>query len=201
MTTEELSVMSDYSDLRKAAESAPALNFKECQVFREPDNGDYVECPHCDGGTVDAGNDYCNFDGAAIGVQFYGIGTEHVAAEQYLDAAKPSVIIGMIDEIETLRAKVAELEAGSEVIGKIEGYEVDSVYARVRICGMELPEVGTPLYTTPQPAKVPKGYALVPIEPSEAMRKAFWRAHDRYEDGIGEMPDSGWRAMLSAQNN
>jgi RecJ-like exonuclease len=38
---------------------------------------DYViECPVCRGdGEVDA-SDYCNIDGKALGVQFYGIGSE-----------------------------------------------------------------------------------------------------------------------------
>ena len=45
---------------------------------------------------------------------------------------------------------------------------------------------------------IPVGYALVPIEPTDRMRHAFWRAHERYKGGSGEMPDSGWRFMLHA---
>jgi len=40
-----------------------------------------VECPFCRGdGELDA-TDYCNFDGKALGVQFYGIGSEFGAHE------------------------------------------------------------------------------------------------------------------------
>lgn len=41
-----------------------------------------VECPFCNGdGEVEA-TDYCNFDDKALGVQFYGIGTEFGAHEK-----------------------------------------------------------------------------------------------------------------------
>lgn len=46
-------------------------------------------------------------------------------------------------------------------------------------------------------AKVPDGWKLVPIEPTEEMREGFHRANDRYENGFGEAPDSHWRAMLN----
>ena len=45
---------------------------------------------------------------------------------------------------------------------------------------------------------IPEGCALVPIEPTDKMRHAFWRADERYENGLGEMPDSGWEWMLRA---
>lgn len=60
-----------------------------------------VECPACQGdGELDAA-DYCNFDGVALGVQFYGIGNEFGAHEKLwtatikalpmlLDAADPT---------------------------------------------------------------------------------------------------------------
>ncbi|MBA1200509.1 hypothetical protein G7009_01665 [Pseudomonas capeferrum] len=38
----------------------------------------------------------------------------------------------------------------------------------------------------------------VPRELTPEMREAFHEAHDRYEEGIGESPDSQWRAMLRA---
>lgn len=43
---------------------------------------------------------------------------------------------------------------------------------------------------------VPEGYALVPIKPTLAMREAFHKAYDDYEEGRGTMPDSGWTAIL-----
>jgi hypothetical protein len=41
-----------------------------------------VECPACGGeGVLDA-RDYCNFDGVAVGVQFFGIGSEFLTHEE-----------------------------------------------------------------------------------------------------------------------
>ena len=44
----------------------------------------------------------------------------------------------------------------------------------------------------------PDGWQLVPIKPTGRMRHAYHRAVERYEDGFGEMPDSGWVFMLNA---
>ena len=64
---------------------------------------------------------------------------------------------------------------------------------------------GYPLYCCDQSGDVSGTYVqldehhvIVPKEPTTAMREAFWRAHTCYEHGLGEMPDSGWRAMLRA---
>lgn len=56
---------------------------------------------------------------------------------------------------------------------------------------------GAEVGSTTQPA-VPEGYQLVPVEPTAAMREAFHTSYERYEDGIGECPDSQWKAMLRA---
>lgn len=52
----------------------------------------------------------------------------------------------------------------------------------------------------PTPA-VPKGWQLVPVEPTKAMREAFHEAHEEWESGDDwrlDSPDHQWRAMLSA---
>ena len=41
-------------------------------------------------------------------------------------------------------------------------------------------------------------YKVVPIEPTEEMRKAFHSSYGLYEAGYGEYPDSQWRSMLAA---
>lgn len=45
---------------------------------------------------------------------------------------------------------------------------------------------------------VPEGWKLVPERPTKGMRAAFHDSYERYEEGIGECPDSQWRAMLYA---
>ena len=46
---------------------------------------EWVECPLCGDGEVSA-TDYCNFDRKALGVQFYGIGSEFGAHENLWSA-------------------------------------------------------------------------------------------------------------------
>lgn len=95
--------MSDHSELKRLAEAATPQGFDSAAVKVE--NG-YIECPHCEGeGQVELEADYCNYDGAAIGVQFYGIGLEFGAAEAYFRAANPAAVLALIAEVEGLRAQ------------------------------------------------------------------------------------------------
>lgn len=97
-------------ELRKLAEAATPLDLSTAQKFRD---GEYIECPVCNGeGGIDA-KDYCNIDGHAIGVQIYGIGEKMVAMENFVKAANPTAVIALLDELTALRAKVkAQAEAG-----------------------------------------------------------------------------------------
>lgn len=95
--------------LREAAEKATALNLDTAQVKRG--NGGYLECPCCEGaGYVEEENDFCNIDGVALGVQFYGIGEHHGLAELYLRAANPATVLALLDELETAEKCIAELD-------------------------------------------------------------------------------------------
>ena len=63
------------------------------------------KCPACDGqGEVD-GASYCNFDGVALGVQFFGIGNEHVNYEAYFRAVRPAAVLALLDYVERLKAE------------------------------------------------------------------------------------------------
>lgn len=117
--------------LKAAAEKATALNLDTAQEVRDEDG--YLECPVCGGeGSVDAERDYCNIDGVALGIQFYGIGEHHGLAEQYFRIATPANILalvealekaqgmeaywktqcrGITDHCEELQARIAELES------------------------------------------------------------------------------------------
>ncbi|EBM6583372.1 ead/Ea22-like family protein [Salmonella enterica subsp. enterica] len=95
--------------LREAAEKATALNLDTAQVKRGNDG--YLECPCCEGaGYVEDENDFCNIDGVALGVQFYGIGEHHGLAELYLRAANPATVLALLDELEAAEMRNAELE-------------------------------------------------------------------------------------------
>lgn len=94
--------------LRQAAQNATALNLDTAQVKRGNDG--YLECPCCEGaGYVEEENDFCNIDGVALGVQFYGIGEHHRLAESYLRAANPATVLALLDELEAAEKRIAEL--------------------------------------------------------------------------------------------
>lgn len=100
----------DKHALREAAEKATALNLDTAQVKRGNDG--YLECPCCEGaGYVEEENDFCNIDGVALGVQFYGIGEHHGLAESYLRAANPATVLALLDELEAKDKQIAELVA------------------------------------------------------------------------------------------
>lgn len=92
--------------LKAAALAATPQDIDSAQeVERFPDGSRYCTCPACDGeGHVDIEADFCNYDGHALGVQFYGIGTEHGAAEAYFRAVKPATILALIDRLERAEA-------------------------------------------------------------------------------------------------
>ena len=105
----------DKQALREAAKKATALNLDTAQVKRGNDG--YLECPCCEGaGYMEEENDFCNIDGVALGVQFYGIGEHHGLAESYLRAANPATMLALLDELEAKDKRIAELESDNAYI-------------------------------------------------------------------------------------
>lgn len=93
----------DMKALRQLAQAATPLDFDSAEMKRNV--GETVECPHCQGeGNVTLEADYCNFDGTAIGVEFYGIGEAHGAAEAFVRAFNPKTAIQLIERIEAAEA-------------------------------------------------------------------------------------------------
>jgi hypothetical protein len=83
----------DLDKLEALARAATPQNFDSAQIK----NQGFIECPSCDGsGEVELTADYCNYDGKAMGVQFYGVGPEHRAAEAFFRAANPATVIALI---------------------------------------------------------------------------------------------------------
>jgi hypothetical protein len=98
----------DIEKLKALALAATPQDFDSAQINHE---GGWTECPTCGGGGyVSLGNDYCNYDSAALGVQFYGIGDEHVKAEAYYRAANPAAVLELIAEVKRLRADAERLD-------------------------------------------------------------------------------------------
>ncbi|WP_241721955.1 ead/Ea22-like family protein [Raoultella sp. HC6] len=104
--------MTDITELapamKAAAEKATALNLDTAQEVRDEDG--YLECPVCGGeGSVDAERDYCNIDGVALGIQFYGIGEHHGLAEQYFRIATPANILALVEALEKSESRLHEV--------------------------------------------------------------------------------------------
>ncbi|HDS9360790.1 TPA: ead/Ea22-like family protein [Enterobacter chengduensis] len=100
----------DKQALRKAAEKATVLNLDTAQEARQEDD-ECIECPTCGGdGYMEVQRDYCNIDGVALGVLFYGIGEHHGLAEAFFRAANPAAVLSLLDEQEAKGKRIAELE-------------------------------------------------------------------------------------------
>ncbi len=96
--------------MKAAALAATPQDIDNAQRIDHFEDGSHVECPACGGeGHVELEADFCNYDGTAIGVQFYGVGNAHGAAEAYLRAANPANVLALIRRLE--RAEAALLSA------------------------------------------------------------------------------------------
>lgn len=94
----------DLDNLERLAKAATPQNIDSAQRIEHYGDGSHIECPACDGeGHVELEADFCNYDGTAIGVQFYGIGNEHGAAEAYFRVANPAATLELIAEVRRLR--------------------------------------------------------------------------------------------------
>ena len=91
--------MIDTTKLRELAMKATPQNFETAQI--KPGNAASIECPFCGGeGLIASEGGYCNYDGVAIGVEFYGVGTEFGAAEAYYRAANPATVLALLDSLD-----------------------------------------------------------------------------------------------------
>ncbi|UVL59258.1 hypothetical protein LOY54_14445 [Pseudomonas sp. B21-032] len=92
----------DLDAIEAAAKAATPQDFVSAQVGGAEEG--WMECPGCGGeGSVELTADYLNYDGQALGVQFYGIGDPHVHAEAHYRQARPAVVVAMVEEIRNLR--------------------------------------------------------------------------------------------------
>lgn len=113
MTTTEKSRADALTDehlatLKQAALTVTPQDIDGAERIESRPDGSYITCPACEGeGCIPFESDYCNYDHVAIGVQFYGIGTEPGAAEAYFRAAKPATIIALLDRLERAESALA----------------------------------------------------------------------------------------------
>jgi hypothetical protein len=94
----------DIAALKEKAEKATPLNLDTAEQHL---SGSHT-CPFCDGDGDVSGETYVNFDGAATGVQFFGIGPEFGALEEFVRAANPQAVLALIAALEAAEALARE---------------------------------------------------------------------------------------------
>lgn len=99
----------DIVALRELLAKASPQNLSTAEIV---ENGHY-DCPLCEEGEVE-GRVYTNYDGLPLGVQFFGIGDAFGHAEA-LFAGAIKALPALLDEVTTLRQRVAELEGARAV--------------------------------------------------------------------------------------
>jgi hypothetical protein len=98
--------------LKAAALAATPQDIDAAQRIEHYEDGSHIECPICGGdGYVELNADFCNYDGEAQGVQFYGIGDAHVVAEAYFRAAKPATVLALIERLERAESAPTAVQA------------------------------------------------------------------------------------------
>ncbi len=129
--------MIDIQKLEMLAKAATPQDFDSAEEKIE--NG-YIECPHCGGqGEVEMEADYCNYDNAAIGVQFYGIGNEFGAAEAYYRAANPTAVLQLIAELQGYQQGAGvEAQAADEARAEVRRLKAENENLRDQLADNEL---------------------------------------------------------------
>ncbi|MCH7301169.1 hypothetical protein MBA34_19305 [Pseudomonas capeferrum] len=105
----------DLDAIEAATKAATPQDFDSAQIANIEDG--WIECQACGGeGSVELTADYLNYDGQTLGVQFYGIGEPHVHADAYYRAARPAVVLAMVEEIKSLRQQLEQQKGTSRTI-------------------------------------------------------------------------------------
>ncbi|KKI36097.1 hypothetical protein VI03_25305 [Burkholderia vietnamiensis] len=110
--------------LKCAALAATPQDIDTAEETDRYSDGSHVECPACGGeGSVPRESEFCNYDGEALGVQFFGVGNAVGAAEAYFRAASPAKILQLIARLE--RAEFA-LRTGSPLVQMLRDTLIDT---------------------------------------------------------------------------
>ncbi|ONC17944.1 hypothetical protein AQ913_22260 [Burkholderia pseudomallei] len=122
--------------LKLAARAVTPQDIDGAERIESRPDGSYITCPACEGeGCIPFESDYCNYDHVAIGVQFYGVGTEPGAAEAYFRAAKPATILALLDRLER-----AESALAAPPVEQPAAAPADERAAFVKVIGYERPD-------------------------------------------------------------
>lgn len=90
--------------------SAKAATPQRIDTSEAVEQNGHTECPWCDGQGEVTADTYTNYDDCAIGVQFFGIGHEHVNAEKYFRLCSPSNILALVRVARASKRCISELQ-------------------------------------------------------------------------------------------
>lgn len=103
--TDQAKLVEELPRLREIAEKATPGNLDTSDHI----GGGYYQCPACNGdGEID-GEQFTNFDGFALGVQFFGVGNEFAAYESFFRAFRPETVIHILDLLASKDGEIAAL--------------------------------------------------------------------------------------------
>jgi len=123
----------DDAELKRVAEAATPGDLDSA-----PERGEYghketskwYECPACDGRGEVHGATYCNFDGFALGVQFFGIGNEFKNYEAFFRAFRPETVLSLLSRLSAAEAEIARRDAVSKASwGDQKDEHTDAIHA------------------------------------------------------------------------
>jgi hypothetical protein len=166
--------------LKEAAQAATPQNLDTAQTVERYEDGSHITCPTCGGeGYAELNSDFCNYDGKAIGVQFYGIGPEHLAAEAYFRAASPAAILELIALIEQQAARLTALESERDALLAAAGKEAVAIY-QVFMRGLKVFVDTTKEAYEYNLKSCPEDVRIVYTAPTAALEKGDGRDAERY---------------------
>ncbi|WP_321968885.1 hypothetical protein [Paraburkholderia tropica] len=199
----------DIDAIEAAARAATPQEIDSAESADHYTDGRYVECQACGGeGSVTLEADFLNYDGEALGVQFYGIGKAPGLAEAYFRAVKPATVLALIAEVRKART-TQQATTGDERAAVIE--------EAARVCDQMAarPEFGLEIQDRMLHAAAKKIRALSPStvagsagqapmtdEQRQALQWAADRAHvESLGKSIGGVEGRRWRILLDLIRN
>jgi hypothetical protein len=114
--------------LKAAALAATPQDIDSAQRIEHYEDGSHIGCPACGGeGNVELNSDFCNYDGEALGVQFYGIGNAHKLAEDYFRMVKPATVLALIERLQCAEATTTPQADAAPIIN---GHAINDLFLK-----------------------------------------------------------------------
>lgn len=109
--------MTDLAETAKRIKELAVEAAKVARTFGQPQT-ESVDCPMCGGdGNVDAVTAE-PYEPYPLGVQYFGVGDDHVTLQAFSDAANPTAVLAILDELERVTGERETMRDGIAACGK-----------------------------------------------------------------------------------